>query len=156
MFFINMIKYCTESAIRLPTKLYYTMLMGQISPPEIKHVRYQYPKTEAEQEAFDFSAFRDVVKALPQDKFPKFYQNQVCNFTREMLVPPELESKSNKRTDEKDAGKTEDRYCRTCKCKHKQGEHTDEGKKRYAAKQKANREASKEKEVTKRRTKLWS
>jgi hypothetical protein len=28
MFFINMIKYCSESAIRLSTKLYYTMLMG--------------------------------------------------------------------------------------------------------------------------------
>ena len=62
------------------------MFFGQVSSQEIKHVTYDYPKTEQEQEAFVFDDYRDAVKDLPQDKMPVFYQKQVRQFTATMLV----------------------------------------------------------------------
>ena len=66
LFFVGMIKYCSDATIDLPNKLYYIMFFGQVSSQEIKHVTYDYPKTEQEQEAFVFDDYRDAVKDLPQ------------------------------------------------------------------------------------------
>ena len=136
LFFVGMIKYCSDATIDLPNKLYYTMFFGQVSSQEIKHVTYAYPKTEQEQTAFKFEDYRDAVKDLPQDKMPVFYQKQVRQFTQTMLVQP-----SNVRgvTFDKSADKDDDgtekreRYCKSCKVRHAKGSHTKEGKKRYAA-----------------------
>ena len=72
LFFISMMQYCTTATITLPVKLYYTMFVGQVSALEIKHVVYNYPRTEQENDEFDFGAYRDAVKALPPDKFQGF------------------------------------------------------------------------------------
>ena len=130
LFFINMMSYCTAATIRLPTKLYYSMFMGQVCKPEIKHVAYAYPSTEDECDAFDFDAYRDAVKALPQDKFPAFHQNQVRGFTKHMLVSPGMIRDVKQGTEQgtESSGNNSEKYCKSCECKHPKGKHTSDGK----------------------------
>jgi hypothetical protein len=135
-FFIGMMKYCSDATIKLPTKLYYTMFFGQVSSQEIKHVTYEYPKTEQEQDDFEFDDYRDTIKKLPQDKMPTFYQKQVRAFTQTMLVQPNnVRGSDSSKADNEGGNNSErrDRYCKTCKTRHKKGAHTQEGKKCYAA-----------------------
>ena len=61
LFFIGTMKYCSDATIKLPTKLYYTIFFGQVNSQEIKHVTYKYPKTEQEQDDFEFDDYRDTI-----------------------------------------------------------------------------------------------
>lgn len=54
--------------------------------PEVKHVAYDYLKSEIEWGMVDFEDYQDTVKKLPQDKFPTFFQKQVRGFMKLMLV----------------------------------------------------------------------
>jgi len=144
LFFLSMMKYCSTAAIALPKSLYYTMLMGQISLKEVKHVTYVYPTTEQEQNRFNFEAYRDFVGAMPPDKFPVFNQSSVRTFTKTMLISQDIArtpDDPDKKKDNDGDGKKGLRYCKSCECKHKKGAHTEAGKKRYAAKKKADRAA---------------
>ena len=145
-FFTTMMTYCSDAAIAYPKHVYYTMFMGQVSPKEINHVTFVYPKTQAERDIFDFDDYRTAVKGLPQHNFPPFHQKDVRNFTQNMLV-----SSSTVKNSGNDGGATNDdsgddcngtaKYCKSCKCKHGKGKHSLEGKKRYQAQQKKDREA---------------
>jgi len=147
LFFMSMIKYCAAATIVMPVKLYYQLFIGQVSVLEIKHVIYAYPRTEDECDAFVFDDYRDHVKTLQQDKMPTFYAKQVRSFTATMLVaqksvrfddkndeePPDPDGKDSS------ASKKTERYCKSCKCKHAKGKHTDDGRKRYKQQQAANK-----------------
>ena len=147
LFFMSMIKYCTAATIVMPTKLYYQLFIGQVSALEIKHVVYAYPRSEEECDEFEFDEFRDHIKTLQQDKMPTFYAKQVRAFTATMLV-----AQKTVRFKDDDGGGSPDedgtsptksttkRYCKSCKCKHAKGKHTEEGRKRYQQQQAANKQ----------------
>ena len=53
-----------------------------------------------------------------------------------MVVSPDMVRKKEAKPEE---SKAKLKYCKSCECKHKKGEHTYEGKRKYAAKQSAER-----------------
>ena len=119
------------------------MCIGQVSVAEIKHVTYDYPYTEDEQDGFIFATFRDTVKAMPQDKFPVFYAKQVRAFPATMLVASGTVQNNEIEQAKPDGSETKDRYCKTCKCRHPKNKHSAEGRKRYAALKQAEKEKAK-------------
>jgi hypothetical protein len=120
-FFVTLMKYCTDAAITLPKHLYFTMFIVKVSPKEVNHVTFAYPKTHNERERFNFERYRAAVKRMPQHNFPPLHQKEVRSFTKLMFVPPDLVKLDRDNSDDKKGDKEtqkKDKYCRTCKCKH--------------------------------------
>ena len=75
-FFVTLMKYCTDAAITLPKHLYFTMFIEQVSPKEINHVTFAYPKTHDQREGYSFERYRAAVKRMPQHNFPLFIKRR--------------------------------------------------------------------------------
>ena len=151
-FFVTMITYCVDASITFPQHLYYTMFIGQVSSAEMNHVLFEYPKTQAERDAFDFDGYRTAIKGMPQHNFPPFHQRDVRKFTQNMLVAPGSvrDSRTQKGDETKHVklqddqkGDRKDRFCKDCNKRHAKGAHTASGtKKRKERMEKAERSNS--------------